>query len=57
MGDASAGTAVARLQRVRSIDEVLAEARSRITRFLPEEAAARMAAGALMVETDGLPVC
>ena len=36
--------------RIRSIDEVLAEARSRIVRLLPEEAAARMAAGALLVD-------
>jgi rhodanese-related sulfurtransferase len=35
---------------VRSIDDVLAEASSRITRYYPEEAAARMAAGALMVD-------
>ena len=43
-------TAVARLQRVRSIDDVLAEARARIIRYFPEEAAARMAAGALLVD-------
>lgn len=43
-------TAVARLQRVRSIDDVLAEARSRITRYFPQEAAARMATGALLVD-------
>jgi rhodanese-related sulfurtransferase len=43
-------TAVARLQRVRAIDEVLAEARSRIIRYFPEEAAARLAAGALLVD-------
>jgi rhodanese-related sulfurtransferase len=43
-------TAVARLQRVRSIDDVLAEARSRIIRYFPEEAAGRMAAGALLVD-------
>jgi rhodanese-related sulfurtransferase len=43
-------TAVARLQRVRSIDDVLAEARSRIIRYFPEEAAARVAAGALLVD-------
>jgi rhodanese-related sulfurtransferase len=36
--------------RVRSIDEVLAEARARIVRLRPEEAAARMAAGALLVD-------
>ena len=43
-------TAVARLQQVRSIDDVLAAARSRIARYYPEEAAARMAAGALLVD-------
>jgi rhodanese-related sulfurtransferase len=43
-------TAATRLQRVRSIDEVLAEARARIIRLHPEEAAARMAAGALLVD-------
>ena len=43
-------TAVARLQQVRSIDEVLAAARSRIIRYSPREAAARMAAGALLVD-------
>jgi len=42
--------AAPRLQRVRSIDEVLAEARSRILRYSPLEAAARMAAGALLVD-------
>jgi rhodanese-related sulfurtransferase len=35
----------------RSIDALLAEARSRITRLTPREAAARMAAGALLVDT------
>jgi rhodanese-related sulfurtransferase len=44
-------TAVARPARVRSIDELLAEARSRIVRYEPEEAAARMDAGALLVDT------
>jgi rhodanese-related sulfurtransferase len=43
-------TAATRPQRIRSIDEVLAEARSRIIRLLPEEAAARVAAGALLVD-------
>jgi rhodanese-related sulfurtransferase len=43
-------TAATRLQRIRSIDEVLAEARSRIIRLLPEEAAARVASGALLVD-------
>ena len=43
-------TAATRVRRVRSIDEVLAEARSRIVRFSPEEAAARVAAGALLVD-------
>jgi rhodanese-related sulfurtransferase len=41
----------ASLQRARSIDDVLAEARSRILRYRPHEAAARMAAGALLVDT------
>ena len=40
----------ASVRRIRSIDEVLAEARSRIVRLLPEEAAARVAAGALLVD-------
>jgi rhodanese-related sulfurtransferase len=44
-------TAAARLQRLRSIDDVLAEARGRIVRYSPEEAAARVAAGALLVDT------
>jgi rhodanese-related sulfurtransferase len=35
----------------RSIDEVLADARSRLDRVEPEEAAARVAAGALLVDT------
>lgn len=43
-------TAVARLQQVRSIDDVLAAARSRIARYSPEEAAARVAAGAHLVD-------
>jgi rhodanese-related sulfurtransferase len=43
-------TAATRPRRVRSIDEVLAEARSRISRLHPEEAAARVAAGALLVD-------
>jgi rhodanese-related sulfurtransferase len=43
-------TAATRPQRVRSIDEVLAEARSRIVRLYPHEAAARVAAGALLVD-------
>ena len=43
-------TAATRPARVRSIDEVLAEARSRISRLHPEEAAARVAAGALLVD-------
>ena len=36
--------------RPRSIDEVLADARSRLARVTPLEAAARMAAGALLVD-------
>jgi rhodanese-related sulfurtransferase len=43
-------TAATRARRIRSIDEVLADARSRIVRFLPEEAAARVTAGALLVD-------
>jgi rhodanese-related sulfurtransferase len=35
----------------RSIDELLAEARGRIDRVTPEEAATRMAEGALLVDT------
>jgi rhodanese-related sulfurtransferase len=35
----------------RSIDELLAEARSRIDRLTPQEAAARVATGALLVDT------
>jgi rhodanese-related sulfurtransferase len=44
-------TAAARLPRVRSIDDMLAEARGRIIRYSPEEATARVAAGALLVDT------
>ena len=36
--------------RPRSIDEVLADARSRLTRVTPLEAAARVAAGAVLVD-------
>ena len=43
-------TAATRSRRIRSIDEVLAEARSRIVRLYPQEAAARVAAGALLVD-------
>jgi rhodanese-related sulfurtransferase len=35
----------------RSIDELLAEVRSRIERVTPQEAAARLSAGALLVDT------
>jgi rhodanese-related sulfurtransferase len=38
------------LPRPRSIDDLLAEARSRIVRVSPHEAAARIAAGALLVD-------
>jgi rhodanese-related sulfurtransferase len=41
----------ASLERTRSIDDVLAEARSRISRYSTEEAWARMARGALLVDT------
>jgi rhodanese-related sulfurtransferase len=41
----------ASLERTRSIDDVLAEARSRIHRYEPQAAAARVAAGALLVDT------
>ena len=34
----------------RSIDELLAEARSRLTRLTPADAAARVAEGALLVD-------
>ena len=38
-------------RRVRSIDELLAEVRTRIDRVEPAEAAVRVAAGALLVDT------
>jgi rhodanese-related sulfurtransferase len=38
-------------RRARSIDELLAEVRGRIDRISPERAAARLAAGALLVDT------
>ena len=38
------------LPRPRTIDDLLAEARSRIVRVTPNEAAARMAGGALLVD-------
>jgi rhodanese-related sulfurtransferase len=38
-------------RRVRSIDELLAEVRTRIDRYEPVEAAERVAAGALLVDT------
>jgi rhodanese-related sulfurtransferase len=38
-------------RRVRSIDELLAEVRARIDRYEPAEAAERVAAGALLVDT------
>ena len=38
------------LPRPRTIDDLLAEARSRIVRVTPHEAAARMAGGALLVD-------
>ena len=38
-------------RRVRSIDELLAEVRARIDRYEPVEAAERVAAGALLVDT------
>ena len=38
-------------RRVRSIDDLLAEVRTRIDRYEPVEAAERMAAGALLVDT------
>ena len=44
-------SAPARPVGTRSIDEVLADARSRIRRLTPVEAAARQAAGALLVDT------
>ena len=39
------------LPRPRTIDELLAEARGRIDRVTPEQAAARLAEGALLVDT------
>ena len=44
-------SAPTRLEGARSIDELLAEARGRIARVSPEEAAARIADGALLVDT------
>jgi rhodanese-related sulfurtransferase len=44
-------SAPARPVGTRSIDEVLADARARIRRLTPAEAAARQAAGALLVDT------
>jgi rhodanese-related sulfurtransferase len=41
---------LARPHGARSIDELLADARSRITRVTPAEAAARVAAGAVLVD-------
>ena len=41
---------LARPRGARSIDELLADARSRITRVAPAEAAARVAAGAVLVD-------
>ena len=41
---------LARPRGARSIDELLADARSRITRVTPAEAAARVAAGAVLVD-------
>jgi rhodanese-related sulfurtransferase len=38
-------------RRIRSIDELLAEVRARIDRYDPVEAAERVAAGALLVDT------
>ena len=38
-------------RRVRTIDELLAEVRARIDRYEPAEAAERVAAGALLVDT------
>jgi rhodanese-related sulfurtransferase len=40
----------ARPAGARSVDELLAEARSRLTRVTPREAAARVAAGAVLVD-------
>ena len=44
-------SAPTRPEGARSIDELLAEARGRIARVSPEEAAARIAEGALLVDT------
>ena len=44
-------SAPTRPRGARSIDELLAEARGRIDRVTPEEAAARIAEGALLVDT------
>ena len=44
-------SAPTRPEGARSIDELLAEARGRIARVSPEEAAARIADGALLVDT------
>jgi rhodanese-related sulfurtransferase len=38
-------------RRIRSIEQLLAEVRARIDRYEPPEAAARVAAGALLVDT------
>ena len=43
-------TAVLRPPGARTIDELLAEARSRLARLSPQEAAARVAEGALLVD-------
>ena len=43
-------TATLRPPSARTIDEVLADARSRLTRLSPRETAARMAGGALLVD-------
>jgi rhodanese-related sulfurtransferase len=44
-------SAATRPEGARSIDELLAEARGRIDRVTPEQAAARLAEGALLVDT------
>jgi rhodanese-related sulfurtransferase len=44
-------SALARPSGARSVDELLADARSRITRVTPHEAAVRIAAGGLLVDT------
>jgi rhodanese-related sulfurtransferase len=49
--NAAVGTPHGRPSGARTIDELVAEARARITRRTPREAAARMAAGALLVDT------